>query len=390
MPNLAEPGKDRIGLVLVSLETGGLENVVFNLYSNLKKAGQEVTVFVETDKVGYYASRVALDDIVVLKNRLDEFFTEIARRKINILNYHYSAFGLLEAKKIGVATIYTLHNCYTWMDDDSFVERAALIEQCDHIIAVSTFVKNYYINRSGSQLENISVILNGIDVESLRGAKPIKRRQFSLSENKFIFAQFASFYPVKHQLVAIRAAEKLLAIRNDFELIFFGNVGDKYYFDEICTEIERSPARSHIRYLGNLPNEQVPGVLLGCVDCALATTMQEGNSISILEAACLGVPIIMTRTGSFEDLQKLGLDISYVPLPLNTTAINPNTIARTSRNGLTDNLIDIVLAMQARLEGHANTRNARVDLNKLGDFPYSDHKMTEDYLRVFGTMQKIR
>jgi glycosyltransferase involved in cell wall biosynthesis len=372
----------RIGLVLKNFNSGGLENVVFNLYQGLKKIGYEVTIFVENGEDGYYADRVNREDKVFFNGKSDEFFTEIARRKINCLNYHYSTFSMAEVIRCGLSVIYTMHNCYTWLDDEEFSNKAAIIEQADAIIFVSTFVKNYYNTKSGSKHLNSKVVLNGLPFDQLRVAKAITKKQLNIDPSKFTFGQFASFYPIKYQLLALCAAEELLSNRDDFQLLFFGGVGDDVYFNKIQSLIKNSKASRHIKYMGLIPNEQVGGVLKGSINCAIATTMQEGNSISILEAAALNIPIIMTETGGYLDLISHNFKISTISLPIDTFELNSDVINKLSDQVNKRLLGQLVAEMGCQIDLW-NKANSKVPRKINTTFPFSIENMVQEYSYVF-------
>ncbi|MDE2361420.1 MAG: glycosyltransferase family 4 protein [Hyphomicrobiales bacterium] len=352
----------RVGLVAPAFDKGGLESVVFGLYEHLKRNGHQATVFVENSSVGYFADRLGAGDLAVLDRRADAFFAEIAARRINVLHYHYSTFMLPEMRSLGIGAIYTLHNVYTWLDSATFRARAEAIDCCDAVTAVSTYARDYYARRAGSTDADIAIIPNGVDVEALRTAAPIARTRFAIPEDRYLFAQFSSFHRVKHHMALVRAAEKLYARRRDFHVAFFGNVGDRQYHDEIRQAINASPARDHFSLPGYLNEDEVAGVLLGAVDCAMMTTLQEGCGNAALEAAAVGRPVIMTDTGVARDLERSGADIEVVPTACDVDRLTLEEIERLSRDGRTPNLPSIVAAMTRRIgEGRRPRAASKAD-----------------------------
>jgi glycosyltransferase involved in cell wall biosynthesis len=370
-----------IGLVVVNFDTGGLENVVFSLYTNLKEIGFNVTLFSENGLDGYYASLVSPDDFVFLDNNLGHLFAEIASRKINLLNFHHSTFGIQECSSIGLPCVYTIHNCYSWLDKEGFVNWSSQVEHATCIVSVSKFVKWYYDIRSNSKHENSIVIMNGVDINRLSIEYYSRENLYEWCDDRFVFAQFASFYPIKHQFLLIRAAEKLKDLGFNFYMLFFGNVGDKKYFDFIMEAINSSPARDKIRYMGNIANSEVPYVISKHVDCAIATTMQEGNSISILEALVLGVPLIMSNTGAYADLQKLTFDVDYIPLAVDPLDLTTEVINDTSRRSDTLNFDALVDAMSKRLSSGKRKGNKSIQIKR--DFPFTTIATANEYAKVF-------
>lgn len=343
--------KLRLGLMVPSFDKGGLQSVVFAIYKHFRNLGHEVTVFVEMDEIGYYSNMIDPSDLVVLHSRPEQFFAELAARRINLLHYHYSIFMLSEAKKFGIGVIYTLHNVYTWLDDATFQTRALVIASSDAVVANSNYTKDYFKKRSSSRHENMIVIPNGVDVEALRHATPIPPSKYNIPEGRYVFAQFASFHRVKHHLLLIRAAESLARKRNDFHVAFFGNVGDERYFDEVCLAINTSPARKYLSCPGYLEGEKVGGALLGTVSCVIMATLQEGCGNAAIEAAAVDKPLIMTDTGIARDLAKAGADIEIIPPACDVDELTFEKIEELSRDGNTANLQNIVAAMERRING---------------------------------------
>lgn len=372
----------RVGLVVPSFDKGGLESVVFAIYNALRDRGYKATLFVERGYGGYFSNLVDPSDIVNLREQEIQLFAEIAARRINIMHYHYSLFMIAGVQSVGIPTIYSLHNVYTWLSDAEFSARASLIKDCDCAVAVSSFCAHYFRTRSGRSMDNLMVLPNGISVERLLALPPFERDQYGIPAGTYVFAQFSSFHRVKHHMLLIRAAEILKTRGHDFRVVFFGNIGDRLYYREIGDAVARSSARDRILLPGFLAIEEVGAALRGIVDCAILTTLQEGCGNSALEAAALHIPLIMTNTGIAEDLLEAGVDIDLVPTASRPEDLTYARIEALSREGDTDNLQAVVAAMEARLLG-VQTKAAPVA------FEFDQSQMTSRYIELYQSIVRF-
>ena len=185
--------------------------MVYSLYKDLKMRGAQVTLLIETDTIGYFASLIDKGDVCVFNLREEQFFSEIAFRRINVLHYHYSTFYLDRAKAAGLAVLYTLHNVYTWLDDAAFRARADIILQANAVLAVSHFAARYFCERANCGESALMVVPNGVNVASDANISVTAPQDFGVPDDRFVFAQYASFHRVKHHAVLVRAAERLMS-----------------------------------------------------------------------------------------------------------------------------------------------------------------------------------
>lgn len=381
----------RIGFVVPSFDNGGLESVVSSIARKIREAGAQITIFVEGGTVGYFADQFPRDTVVPLNGNSEKFFAEIISRKINTLHYNYSTFKLGEAKSLGMAVVYTLHNVYTWHDDSAFQSHAASVRQADKIVAVSTYARDYFAARSGLAAAEITVIPNGVDLARMSNAQPRQPAGLHSVGKRFVFAQFSSFHRVKHHRLIVEAAESLYKKRKDFCVIFFGGVGDEAYYAEIKQAVASSSAREAFFLPGRLDDEAVYAALKSTVDCALLTTLQEGCGNAALEAAALGVPVIMTDTGIARDLRASGLDVDVVPATAPIEGVKPEDIERLSRTGRVGNLDALVDAMERRMKAPDDDRSSSKKERReiIHGFPFSMESMCSSYARLFGDLDKL-
>ena len=79
-----------------------------------------------------------------------------------MVNYHHSSFAAARAKAQAVATIYTMHNCYLWMDDAARQQIGVGLLDMDRVIAVSRQVAQFAVAQFDFPGDRIDVVANGL------------------------------------------------------------------------------------------------------------------------------------------------------------------------------------------------------------------------------------
>lgn len=346
--------RGKIGLVVPAFDKGGLEIVVYNLYRGYKRAGYDCVILVENNEKGYMATRLESRADCLIFNRDEELFLKICRReRIECLHYHYSVFGLTWAAIMGIPTIYTIHNLYTWLEDDEFRERLGQISKAAHVVAVSRSVRDYFCSRSGMSQSEIVVINNGTDVLALVSGDEMMPSDLGIANDLFVFANVASTHRNKHHSLMIAAAEKLAEQRSDFLFLMVGNVGDAAYHEEIAALIEQSPARDQIRLINYLPADRMPGFYRDICDCIILASLQEGCSNVVLEGLATGRPMILTDVGNAREASAMSDRVIVIPPAYpNVQELRPEHIDQYSRSSETRNLDALVDAMATMMDAN--------------------------------------
>lgn len=299
--------KPVIGIVVTTFDKGGLEQVVLNLYLGYKKQGYCVYMLCQEDILGIMAQQIADGELYVFHNSLEEFINLLYDKNINILHYHYNVFGVEEAKKRGVAAIYTMHNVYTWKNDQEIRDYSAVLNNMDRVIPVSNLVRNYYLARSGATQENLQVVYNGIDFEELKGdilPQQLTRESLGLAREDVAIAFVASFYPVKYQIGMIGVMENLIKKYPNAKLLFVGNTENGYY-EQFRAEYDKSPAKDNMLLVPYFEHKYMGAFLRKIVDIFTLPTLQEGCSNAVLEAIFCDKPMVLTNVGNAMDVNHL-------------------------------------------------------------------------------------
>ena len=305
---IAQKGeKPVIGIVVTTFDKGGLEQVVLNLYLGYKKSGYEVYMLCQENILGLMAKQVEEGELLVFNSSIKTFLNILYEKNITLLHYHYNIFGCKEAKERGVHTIYTMHNVYTWKNNQEFIEYSQSLNTMDKVIPVSNLVKDYYLARTKAREDNLQVVYNGIDFAELSGTELpefLERSALGLKEDDVVLGFVASFYPVKYQIGMIGVMEELIKTYPNVKLLFIGNCENQYH-QEFLKEYEQSPAKENMIHVPYFEHKYMGEFLRRIVDIFTLPTLQEGCSNAVLEAIYCDRPMVLTNVGNAKDVEYL-------------------------------------------------------------------------------------
>lgn len=375
---------DNIALVVNTFDKGGLEQVVLNLYKQYRFSGYKAYILVQEDLVGELAKYVDNpDDIYVFQKNTEKFLTFCYQHNIGVLHYHYNVFNLEKFKKLGFKIIYTLHNVYAWMSRSEISERARILSHADHIVAVSSFVKQYFCKRTLFEPSKIKVIVNGINLEEIsKGTKySNKRQEFGIKNRDIIFINLASFHRGKHQAIIIGAMEEVIKKRNDIKILYVGGKGDESYYNEIMDMLRRSSARKNIIHAPYVPREEMGSFLSEFGDALILPSLQEGCSNAVLEAFCCGMPMIISNVGNAQEMKGYESCLIVNTAYDDVVRLRPHEIVSLSKEMYTKNYRELASAILNMAE-HIDEYKQKAVLNKMKADLFSDVYMARQYIEL--------
>jgi glycosyltransferase involved in cell wall biosynthesis len=198
---------------------------------------------------------------------------------------------------LGFKIFYTIHNTYLWFSQSDWNNYRKTLKYCTKIFAVSDWVRDYFIRKTN--IKNVITIENGIDVDSLLYGRPYtkKRKDFGLSKNDIVFVHLASINEAKYQMSLIGAMEKLITKYDNVYLFYLGNTLSHRYYALLRKTINKSLAKSRIRFVEYIPQIQIGDFLRTITDIQVLPSLYEGFPLSILEGLICKLPVITTSTG---------------------------------------------------------------------------------------------
>ncbi|MCG6111072.1 MAG: glycosyltransferase family 4 protein [Paracoccus sp.] len=184
-----------------------------------------------------------------------------------------------------------------------------LIRQQDALIATSP--------QAASYLERpATVILHGVDTDVFHPSpdRAALRARLGLDPDAILIGCFGRIRAQKGVDLLVQAGLELLPTRPRAQIVFTGRItpDNRTFADDLQARIKAAGLEHRIRFLGELPWEQVIAHYQA-LDLFAAPARWEGFGLTPLEAAACAVPTVAARVGAYEALIRDGQTGSLVP-----------------------------------------------------------------------------
>lgn len=136
----------------------------------------------------------------------------------------------------------------------------------------------------------------------------LESSQLGLQEDAFVFLLPSGLRPVKNIEMVLDALEKLQPVFPQLQLLI---IGARLHHDYSQAIMERISCLPWVKYLGEIPHEQVYSIMMHCnvvINCSHA----EGQPQGALEAMSLGKPCILTAVPGNLNIIEHGREGFYV------------------------------------------------------------------------------
>jgi len=194
-----------------------------------------------------------------------------------------------------VVTVKTTPGVLKEMWIDNFVIRGKLCyDYCDEITTLYGGNQELQIE-FGAPRERLAIIPNGVKTEIFGPLRDVPRPNDGIRRVGFV----GRVVPIKDVKCFIKAC-KLCAdnVPNVQFLILGPTDEDKPYFEECQALVEMLGMKEQITFFGSVNvREYYPKL-----DVFVLTSISEGQPLTILEAACAGVPTVSTNVGACSEL----------------------------------------------------------------------------------------
>ena len=179
---------------------------------------------------------------------------------------------------------------------DSPIHKTTL-DRVDHLIAVSSELRQLLIDEFAVPADKISVQLNGIDTQQFKPAAQAEARQsLSLPQDKKIILAVARLSPEKQLDLLLEAISKCQD--RDFLLYLAGDGPLRAALEQQSRQLGLS---SRVIFLGGMPHDSLP-TWYQAADAFVLSSAHEGCPVVIHEAMACGIPVVSTRVGTLPDL----------------------------------------------------------------------------------------
>lgn len=300
------------------------------LVDELTKAGVHVIVLNEQA----LSSFAILKRLAVIVSRLQPDIIHSHRLKENVLA------GISSFLSPGTNCITTIHGAPETTFKVSNVYRSGY-KLAERFFITFRFTRRIYVSHElQSRLERTPggktrVIENGIDIEqTLKKAKPLYEQADGKGARHIGF--LGRLVPVKRPDILLDIAEQTIK-RENLPYVFHV-IGDGPLYEEFRRSVAAKGLSEHVTVHGFHAN---PLPLLAGMDCLLITSDHEGLPTNLLEAMCLGIPVIAHAVGEIPrvlDYGKLGTLVEDQDIKRYVKAIreclSPTSPANTAAAGL--------------------------------------------------------
>lgn len=192
-------------------------------------------------------------------------------------------------------------------------------KRADKIITISEFSKSEILKYLPVEPDKIEVVPWGVDFNVYHDQYPADKIELTVgkycAEEEYIL-YLGTIEPRKNLERLIRAYAMLYdKDRNIPALVLAGQKG--WYYDEILGSVKELHLEEKVKFLGYVPEEDVPLLLCGA-KMFVFPSLYEGFGLPPLEAMACGTPVVTSNAASLPEFTK---DVAILVDPLDIASI---------------------------------------------------------------------
>jgi sugar transferase (PEP-CTERM/EpsH1 system associated) len=290
--------KPHVLFITLSLDIGGLEVLLLELLKKLDRSAFDFSVCV-MEKEGRLIPEVEAIGIPVYtvekKEGLDfslpfKLRHLIQEKKIDIVHTHNSTPWLYAGAALkmtrGRHLVHTKHSNLSMSQHRLLSAERFLAKMTDCIIADAGVVAEFMKEKQAIPAEKIKLVYNGIDTQ--RFIKPMAGEPDRSIPTIGIVARLVSVKDHRTLMNAFKLVGKRLP---DARLLI---IGDGPLKEELLTYARQEGLNGKVEFTG--ARRDIPQ-LLRQMDVFVLSSLDEGMSITLLEAMASGLPVVATKVG---------------------------------------------------------------------------------------------
>jgi glycosyltransferase involved in cell wall biosynthesis len=225
-------------------------------------------------------------------------------------NFYSHVHAAIAARMTGIPVIHTKHGRAVASLAWSPALRRRLYRLADKIVVVSNETGDSFRRKSGVEAGRVVVIRNGIDFARYGG----QTREEALAafgirgSGARVFGSVSRLNPVKDHATMIRAFGEVVRDSADCVLLIVGDGSERGPIERLVRELRLESRVILVGFTNDIPK------CLAAMDAFLQPSREEGLSLTILEAAAAGVPVIATPVGGTPEIVSNGETGTLVPV----------------------------------------------------------------------------
>jgi L-malate glycosyltransferase len=207
---------------------------------------------------------------------------------------------------------------------DPFTYLSFLNKRIDKLICLSDGVEEHVLRQAPKRMKHKTIrIYKGYDPEWLKNSEPVKRKDIGIPEDGFVVCCVANIRKIKGVDYLIEAANYLPAKLP----VWFLLVGNQSDSKSVRRKIRKTKYPDNFITIGYSID---PLSFTSICDLYIQPSLSEGLGRSVIEAMCLGKPVVVTDKGGAKELVNEGTN-GYV-VPARSAIAIAETIAKCYEN----------------------------------------------------------
>jgi len=312
----------RIAYLLGSLNSGGTENLLLDIFKNAEKNKIDaIGIYRKTGELEaeYQNSGLPVSKLSPPKNKFIYILrlrSLLLKNKIDIAHAQQpldAFYAWIASFGKGIKILLTLHEYDYSMSNIDIILLNFIIRRTDENIFVSHTQRKYYQQKYKLKFQKQNMVYNGISFDKLDNCVCIKsdqndsfrakylltlpissnlRELLKLQKNTILIGSVGNFVPGRDQLTLCRFLKLLQEKKYNFHFVFVGkrtNSNPQLYDD--CKEYcKQNGLFENVTFLGS--RNDVP-LILHQLDAFLFSSDHDTFGIAVVEAMAVGIPVFV-------------------------------------------------------------------------------------------------
>lgn len=385
LENILTEQKAYIALMVKTLDSGGLEQVVKLLAIQLQLNGIAVKVFC-THCGGRTARELQNSGVEVIEfhNNKSLFNDYLKKKRPFLVNTHFASDFYEIIAQYRIPIIEVIHNMYVFLTDKQLEAEKKKAEYISHYIAVSEMAKEIFCHKVPQVTEDrITVIGNsGTKQDIPVGKRSEIRKKYGVPEDAFVYLMVGSIDARKNQIGVLRALDIVRYLTDEKVVLFLAGAETDVEYKEKLNRLTVACALQDIVIFGGHVNRI--SEIMEAADVLVLDSYYEGWSMAATEALFCGIPLIHSECGSGRELTAGGANGILIANPIkNIFSVNSVDLYDIMHMGKNENMAELVAAMLSILKNRTVWKEHRNKIRAYAESEFSVSYMLQQYAKIF-------
>ena len=309
----------KLTFVTATLTSGGSERVMSIVANKMQERGYEVEIICLNDQIVFYPINegIKITHVEVeagtksLPKKLWWFRKYIQKTQPDVvIAFMVSVYTvtLLALMGVDIPVISSVRNDPAYSNLRKKITRKILLPRSAHVVVQTQQIKEFFsknIQKMTTVIYNpVNELVFEVKVERLKvkedGLKVKDREEVKGEERLNRIISVGRLYPQKDQKMMIEAFAKVSEKHPDWKLVIFGEGPERGALELL---VERLKVKDKVSLPGRSGNiiDELNKSKIFCL-----SSVYEGMSNALVEAICVGLPIVTTKVSGTEELIKNG------------------------------------------------------------------------------------